>query len=377
MKRNTLHTKPYHLVLVVLASCWLFWTPVVSGQDVSGELLGRINALRAELGLTPYRTSGALTTAALNHAQWMANTGQVSHSQPDGSRPRDRAQAAGYASAWVSENIYLGYGGSVEAAWAFWRNSPVHYAGLTSPNYEDIGIARAINGQNHAFVLVFGNPTGGSGVTVSVAQGTSARSSGGAPRQGAVPGLPPFVVGVDGVGNIMHEIQPGDTLGDIAFTYGYTWTDIPDLLALNGMTQSDIRELSIGSIFLVPPYDGTYTPTPAPATATPTITPTPLPTNTPSPVATATPLALPPPVTYVAPTATVALVIRPLGTSVAVAPIATATPTMTTATPLTESVVVEETSPEGRQSPPFWLIGAIVLQVGVLMIAIVALIRRK
>jgi hypothetical protein len=80
------------------------------------------------------------------------------------------------------------------------------------------------------------------------------------------------VVGVDNNGNIMHEIQQGHTVGDIALIYGYSWDDIPAMLELNDMGENDIRLLKVGGIFLVPPYEGTYTPTALPEgypTATP------------------------------------------------------------------------------------------------------------
>ena len=112
----------------------------VQAQDVVGDLLGRINQLRAEQGLSSYRLNNALNAAAQNQASWMASSGQVSHTQSDGSSVRDRARAAGYGSSWVSENIYMGTLATTDSAWQFWLNSPIHYRGLTSPNYQDIGI---------------------------------------------------------------------------------------------------------------------------------------------------------------------------------------------------------------------------------------------
>jgi hypothetical protein len=373
-----------HISFWLLALCFVFlYTPSpLIAQDVASDLLGRINGLRADLGLSPYRINSALNAAASNHAQWMALTGQVSHTQPDGSRPRDRAQAAGYASSWVSENIYMGWNASTGDAWGFWINSPVHYAGLTSPNYQEIGISSAVSGNNRSFVLVFGNPGGGSGVTVSVARNSPAGNAGSNNTSGAVPGLPPFVVGVDSVGNIMHEVQTGDTLGDIALIYGYTWEDIPDMLSLNGLTQNDIRELEIGSIFLVPPYDGTYTPTPSEptVTSTPEATATPQNTATPTPDATATPLALPPPVTFSPPTATVALVVRPLG-GISATPtpeqssVAVAVNTTPSIQEVQSNTINETNSEDNASAPPAWLIGAIFLQVGILLVAVFMLIR--
>jgi hypothetical protein len=56
--------------------------------------------------------------------------------------------------------------------------------------------------------------------------------------------------------------------------YGYTWDAIPDVLALNGLAEKDIRDLAIGNVLLIPPADGTFTPTPgASPTATVTLAP--------------------------------------------------------------------------------------------------------
>lgn len=234
-------------------------------QDAVSDLLGRINGLRASLGLPGYTLNGALTAAALNHAQWMAATGQISHSQSDGSTPSSRAAAAGYSGRWVSENIYAGSSAGVGDAWNFWLNSPIHYRGMTNPNYQEIGIATASSSWGRSFVLVFGSP-GGSEAYIPPS------STGGGGQ--AASGPPPYVVGLDSHGNIMHEVQPEQTIGDILLIYGYTWSDMSYFLTLNAKSQEDIRRLQIGEIVLVPPKAGTFTPTPPPPG---------WPTNTPEP----------------------------------------------------------------------------------------------
>jgi len=239
-----------HLVIIGL----LLLASAVFAQGEAGDLVGRVNALRNSLGLPAYAWNGALTTAAQSQAQWMVDTGNISHSRPDGSTPRSRAQAAGYASTFVSENIYGGTNATIDSAWNFWLNSSIHYAGMTNPNYQDIGIGVAHGAWGSTYVLVFGNPGAPPPLPPRAA------SSGG---QAAAPQQPSFVVGLDAHGNIMHEVQPGDTLGDIALIYGYTWDDLPYMMQLNEMTNP--RELEIGSVFLVPPYAGTYTPTPGEA----------------------------------------------------------------------------------------------------------------
>ena len=246
--------------------------------DAVSYLLSRANSLRASQGLPGYSLHPALSAAAANQARWMAQTGRVSHYQDDGSGPRQRAQAAGFPSSWVGENIYMGGGANPETAWNWWLGSPVHYAGIISPNYDMVGIGSAPGGSRTAFVMVFGNSSG------RVAGGNSNAGS-------SAPAAPAYVLGLDEVGNIKHEVQPGQTLGDIALIYGYTWDDLEFMLEINGMTQDDIRYLQPGSVFLVPPKDGTFTPTsesPTPtATAPAAITSAPAATQA-APLASAT-----------------------------------------------------------------------------------------
>src|SRR5690606_20569651 len=104
------------IIIVFLISFALMPVPT-QAQNVTQDLLGRINALRSELGLAPYRLNAALSAAAQSHAQWMVATSQVTHVQDNGSTPQTRAQANGYNSQWVSENIYMGGLASIDTAW--------------------------------------------------------------------------------------------------------------------------------------------------------------------------------------------------------------------------------------------------------------------
>jgi uncharacterized protein YkwD len=333
-----------HPLVIALCAWALCLGTAVSAQDVAGDLLGRINALRASLGLSGYRLNGALSAAAQSHAQWMAETGQVSHTQPNGSTPTTRAAAAGYPGAWVSENIYAGSNAGPDAAWGFWINSPIHYRGLTNASYDEIGIGSASTSWGRAYVLVFG----ASG-SPAVSRSGSGGGDGGGNSAAAAP--PSFVVGVDASGNIMHEIQDGHTPGDIALIYGYTWDDIPAMLALNGLTEADQRALKVGSIFLVPPQAGTYTPTPGGPTVTPGVAPADL---TAIAQAVANTTALPP-----APSATPeAMRLRPRAmTRTAEAALAESTPTLGTSLVVppristAAAVPVEMASPTPTSTP--------------------------
>jgi hypothetical protein len=261
--------KHYSTWLWILLSLAVFGVSAVQAQDDVGTMLSRVNNLRASLGLYPYTVSSALSAAAQQQARWIADNGSVSHTHPDGSGPRTRAVNAGYPSTDVSENIYGGTMATVDVAWTFWLNSGVHYAGLVNHRYTEVGFGVASSAWGTAYVMVFGNP-GGPSPFVAAPAAAAAGSGGGGGGAAAAAAPPSYVVGTDRRGNIMHEVQPGDTLGDIAMIYGYTWDDLPDLMALNGLT--DVMDLEVGSIFLVPPAQGTYTPSPVGDTPTPAAT---------------------------------------------------------------------------------------------------------
>lgn len=320
-----------------------------AAQDAASVLLPRINNLRAAKGLPAYAPHPSLTAAANNHARWMADSGEIFHYQQDGSGPRTRAVNAGFPSNWISENIYRG--ASALTAWDFWLNSPVHYAGIVSPNYDKIGIGSASGARGNTYVLVFGNSTG------RLPERGANTGDGG--ERAIAGGQQSFVLGLDEFGNIKHEVQPGQTIGHILLTYGYTWDEYPYLLELNGMSEADRLNMQPGSVILVPPKDGTYTPAPASV----------------APSATATESAA------AAPTA------RPSETPFA----STASPTAPPAAPLAIRVGSPRLqTAEPVLPPPKWQAGgsgrlwqaallgaAILVQLGVVGVAAIELIRRS
>jgi len=323
-----------------------------------------------------------LTAAAQSQAQWLVDNGcAVAHTHPDGSNPRSRARAAGYSTDSVGENIYCGGMAKTDNAWTFWVNSGIHYAGLVNTRYKEVGVAVGHGAAGTSFVIVFGDPGGPEYVPPSAA-GSGKSSSGGAPQA-----PPSYVVGVDAHGNIKHEIQSGDTLGQIALIYGYTWNDIPGMLALNGMSEADYRKLKEGEIFLVPPKAGTFTPTPGDAIANGS--PDPVATNDPN-IPTPYPeenLSLQPD-----PTSNITPTIEPTLTAVMMVATANSVPDGMVAfqptsapSPTIQSVAMVSTSAPvvmdagvlpGTSSTPTWLIIALAVQMVVLVGAGVEYVRR-
>lgn len=393
--------KKWLRIILPAAVLCLTMALTTSAQDAQSDLLSRINNLRASVGQSSYRLNGALNAAAANHAAWMVETGQISHTQWDGSTPRTRAASAGYPSSWVSENIYMGTNASVGSAWTFWINSPIHYKGLTSPNYDEVGIAESVGANGRAYVLVFGASSGANIAAAARAVANDASSASEAPS---------FVVGLDDVGNIMHEVQPGDTLGDIALIYGYTWDDLPHMLEINDLTWDNYREILPGSVLLVPPKAGTYTPTPEPEiTATPTANADEVAAISQEPAFTATPTTedaagaagdtapvelqpteplpttitqqpdtqpiISPSPTQSAPTATLTVTPSPT-TRIIVRALPAATRVASADTPPAASAaIVDDAAP--ASGPPPWLVGAILVQLMVLGVATFEFFRRR
>ncbi|HIK32291.1 MAG TPA: hypothetical protein IGS17_00910 [Oscillatoriales cyanobacterium M59_W2019_021] len=123
-----------------------------------------VNEARSQNGLAPVTVNLQLMTAAETHSQNMADLDFFSHTGADGSSVSDRAQAAGYRSTFVGENIGAGYS-SPEAAFDGWMNSSGHRDNILNPNYTEIGVGYillendtgSVN-YNHYWTQVFGKP---------------------------------------------------------------------------------------------------------------------------------------------------------------------------------------------------------------------------
>ena len=238
----------------------LFSVPLQS----SSELISAVNSLRASNGLPQYNTHPTLMQIAQAHADYMAATSSVTHYGPDGSRPFQRALAAGYPVAgdlslggWFSENIQSGSGLSPAGAVTAWQGDAPHLNTMLSPNLFDIGAGISKNGNRVYYVIDAG------------ASGTSSGNPG-LPGTITAPGTPlvsqymvPITVNTPNTdGSIFHEVQYGQTLWSIAIAYN---TRIESIKLLNNLPGNDIQP---GQKLLV-----MKVPTPLPVTDIPTETP--------------------------------------------------------------------------------------------------------
>src|SRR5262245_44855613 len=97
LQYDPMRLKSFVLIVLIVA----LFASGVQAQD--GDLLARINSLRAKYGLPGYSINGSLTAAAQQQAQWIVDNATIAHTHPDGSGPRSRALAAGYPSLDVGE----------------------------------------------------------------------------------------------------------------------------------------------------------------------------------------------------------------------------------------------------------------------------------
>ncbi len=223
------------IALLTMALCVLVPAPPVEAQSSTAlYLLDLVNQFRAGYGLPPYNPDPALMAAAQAHSEWAASIGTHSHTGAGGSTPRDRAVAAGYGggrAVRVSENIYWGTNATPESALEWWRNSPIHFRGLTSTQYVDIGVGAAYSSYGGFFTLLFG---------VVIGEEPPSSSGPSAPPAATRPvyRVEPIVVATPNPdGSVIHIVGEGQNLWDIAEAY-----DVPlsEVLALNRLREDAI-----------------------------------------------------------------------------------------------------------------------------------------
>src|SRR5438552_10552971 len=133
------------------------------------DLIGLVNAYRANNGLQAVSASGALTAAATWMAGDMAAKNYIGHVSSDGRSPVQRMFAFGYPapSMYTGEDLGAGYP-SAGGVLAGWQASPAHNAVLLDPNYNAVGIGLVYNA-SATYKWYWAADFGGPGGTVKVA----------------------------------------------------------------------------------------------------------------------------------------------------------------------------------------------------------------
>ena len=207
--------------------------PSVAGSPF--ELINAVNALRASYGLAAYTINPILMFTAQSQAEFMAATGNVSHTGFGDSSLTDRLLAAGYPLAgdlllggFRAENITSGNEDmSAQSAVDGWTGDVLHLNTMISPNLSEIGAGVAIANGRVYYVIDAALPMAPTSVAGSRAT------------------IPPpearisitVVSTPNPEGDVIHEVQVGESLWQIAIAYE---VNIDDIKRLNNLFDNNI-----------------------------------------------------------------------------------------------------------------------------------------
>ena len=198
----------------------------------------------------------------------------MTHISADGSRPRDRAAAAGYgggATFFISENIGGGTNLSIAEVITWWQGDDLHLNTMLGASYAEIGAGVAVAGDVVYYTIDTAYVAGGSYVPLATS---------------AVTAVPIYYVTIatpNADGSVVHIVQSGQTLIGIAQAYGVS---VDAIKALNNLVSDSIYAGDALLIILAGTPAPTDTAT-ATITATHVDTPTRQPTRTPTAIPTA------------------------------------------------------------------------------------------
>ena len=246
------------------------------------DVIDKVNEWRSSQGLALYEPDSNLMNAAQAHSDYQALLGDWTHTGPGGSDETDRAVAAGY-----------GGGGTVlcdEAVAYANKTTPVDtivYSMWSDYTHRDLVLLNSRYSHAGAGVVekdgiiyytldvcvVSGSapaapsspaPVGGSATTGTAQPAASTPTEGASGIQ-----VPLVTVTPNEDGSVVHVVQAGQTMWDIAINYDML---VVDLATMNGISPSDPvvyigQEIVVRFASTVTPT-GTITPTSPPPTST-------------------------------------------------------------------------------------------------------------
>jgi len=219
-------------------------SPAGAQPSRASELVAAVNAYRARLGLPALEMHPSLMAAAQGHVAWMAANYTYSHTGAGGSSPTDRARAAGYPAGSVFENVEGGTSLTPDEAVQWWDRSGVHQTTMRLPDHVHIGAGYAENGEQQLYVLLIARPSSQPARPPAPDRPTEQQPAGDAGQSAEEPVVvtgPPAVpltrAQPRADGAVIHVLQAGQSLWDVAAVYGVS---VDDLLRLNGLRRGAV-----------------------------------------------------------------------------------------------------------------------------------------
>ncbi|MBL8050172.1 MAG: LysM peptidoglycan-binding domain-containing protein [Anaerolineales bacterium] len=241
------------------------------------QLIEAVNNLRVSYGLAPLTSHPILMQSAQSQADYMAATGNVTHTRPGGITYTQQLLSLGFPLAgdlslggFRAENILYSSGfldwNGVPPGW----QDDAHMNTMLSQNFTHIGAGISQSGGAYYYAVDTAASTS-NGQMQSTAPQILEGSSG---TSGEAAGVSQFMVPItlstaDAQGRVFHKVQYGQTLWSIAIAYG---TTIKNIQALNNLGE----DLTIyqGQDLLVLQGVTPSAPPTSEATATPAVSPT-------------------------------------------------------------------------------------------------------
>lgn len=231
--------------------------------DSTTTVIDTINQLRSQRGLAPLLPDPALMQIAQQHSQYQASIGIWTHISADGSRPKDRAIAAGFgngATIYISENAAYGTNMSIMEAINVHWNDPEHHNTMYGPNYKYIGAGVAYSGDVAFYTVDTGYYVGDPAPTPEYP------AVSGTPSASVFPSAVPVIVSTPlSDGTVKHIVQGGQTLWTIAAVYNIP---LEVLNQINGF-EPDTVLLPGDEVIIQPSYTPTNTPIGEPSATLP------------------------------------------------------------------------------------------------------------
>lgn len=266
------------LVILFLAAVSFLPSKIVSANPdrsqitTPSQLIDAVNNLRISYGLPPLTSHPILMQSAQSQADYMAATGQVTHSRPGSITYTQQLLSLGFPLAgdlslggFRAENILFESGpldwSGVPPGW----QDELHMNTMLSQNFTHIGagISQGVDGYYYAVDTAASTSNG---QMQSTASGVLAGTTGGSSEAAGVSQymVPVVKSTARPDGDVIHKVQYGQTLWSIAIEYG---TTIRNIQALNNL--GDDLVVYQGQALLVQkaatqPAPETSTPTPPP-----------------------------------------------------------------------------------------------------------------
>ena len=223
-------------------------TPTLVPIPTPDDLIAAVNALRVSQGLLPLNPHPILMRVAQDQAYVLADSeGAAGHARPNGISLTDYLLMLGYPLAgdlslggYRSENWTIG-GPNVDDVVAMWLGDDLHSNTMLRAEYQDIGAGISSStdewGMTHYYYVIDAAMPTASGVPQSYTPVSLLTATAFAQYAGTPQWMIPIVLSTARPdGDVLHEVQYGQTLWSLAISYG---TTIEQIKRLNNL-QTDV-----------------------------------------------------------------------------------------------------------------------------------------